>query len=241
MTWTKKHDEFAISCKLRPSTRLLTHWTLRRAKTNQVSEIEIDLRLFNNWVAKVRGTPYDRKTIREAINQLDESTNGLVLISKRYSPWVMKLVVRPLSLVAGQKSPKLGKTPKLTTVNPMFDAEHKKRLIEQQQQDISKIDLLLRNLGLRYTPDAIVKLWRMAGKSVLEVKNAVQLMLFQHSTQKKEITKPHGWLHDCLLYGWQKGMNLYYQVDLPYFNSVQDIEHFVEKISKPDKPPMVQT
>lgn len=50
MTWTKKHDEFALSCKFRPSTRLLAGWILRRAKPNQVAEIEIDLRVFNNWL-----------------------------------------------------------------------------------------------------------------------------------------------------------------------------------------------
>ena len=104
MTWTKKHDEFCLEQKLRPSTRLLLRWLLRRAKLNQVAEIEIDLRVFNNWVAKRRGTPYDRKTIREAIAQLDEETRGLVLITKRYSPWVQKLLVRPLSNVAEENS-----------------------------------------------------------------------------------------------------------------------------------------
>ena len=225
--WTKKHDEFVMSCKLRPSTRLLLRWLLRRAKLNEIFELEVDLRLFNEWVAKIRGTPYDRKTIREAIAQLDEQTQGLVLISKRYSPWVMKLIIRPLSLIQGSNSQKLGKTPKLTTEKPMYSAQHKQRLIEQQQQDISKIDNFLTNLGLNYTPDAILKLWRMAGKSVTEVKNAVELMLFQHSTQEKKIRNPHGWLYDCLRSGWQKGLNLYYQVELPYLSSVEDIERHV--------------
>ncbi|MEM7593719.1 MAG: hypothetical protein AAF383_19780 [Cyanobacteria bacterium P01_A01_bin.83] len=227
MTWTKKHDEFAISCKLRPSARLLLRWLLRRAKLNEIFELEVDLKLFNDWIAKFKGTPYDRKTIREAIAQLDEQTQGLILITKRYTPWVMKLIVRPLSLIQGSNFPNWGKTPKLPTEKPMYSAQHKKRVREQQQQDISKIDTLLTNLGLKYTPDAILKLWRMAGKSVTEVKNAVELMLFQHSTQEKKIGKPHGWLYDCLRYGWQKGLNLYYQVELPYFSSVEDIERHV--------------
>lgn len=240
MTWTKKHDEFCLEQKLRPSTRLLLRWVLRRAKVNQVAEIEIDLRVFNNWVAKRRGSPYDRKTIREAITQLDESSRGLILVTKKYSPWVQKLVVRPLSLVAGQKPQIKDKIPKVTTEKPMYSTEHKKRAIEQQQQDISKLDSFLSNLGLKYTPDAILKLWRMAGKSVEEVKQGVELMLFQNSTQEEKIRNPQGWLHDCLRYGWQKGMNLYYQVDLPYFSTVQDMENFVNKLL-PDDPLGYQT
>ena len=240
MTWTKKHDEFCLEQKLRPSTRLLLRWLLRRAKLNQVAEIEIDLRLFNNWVAKRRGTPYDRKTIREAIAQLDEETRGLVLITKRYSPWVQKLLVRPLSNVAEENSRKQDSIPKILEGNPMYSEDRKKSAAIQQQQDISKIDSLLSNLGLKYTPDAILKLWRMAGKSVEEIRNGVELMLFQNSTQEEKIRNPHGWLHDCLRYGWQKGLNLYYQVDLPYFSTVQDMERFVDKLL-PDKPPGYQT
>ena len=193
MTWTKKHDEFCLEQKLRPSTIFLLRWLLRRAKPNQVCEIEIDLRVFNTWVGKRRGTPYDRKTIREAIAQLDECTQGLVLITKDYSPWVKKLLVRPLSLVLEENSPKAGSIPKLKVVNPMYSDEHKKAAMEQQQQDISRLSSFLANLGLHYTQDAIVKLWRMAGKSVEEVKNGIELMLFQNSTQEEKIR--HLWIY----------------------------------------------
>ena len=111
----------------------------------------------------------------------------------------------------------------------MYSDEHKKAATEQQQQDISKLSSFLANLGLKYTQDAIVKLWRMAGKSVEEVKNGVELMLFQNSTQEQKIRNPQGWLYDCLRYGWQKGLNLYYQAELPYFKSVQDIEGYVNQ------------
>lgn len=240
MTWTKKHDEFCLEQKLRPSSILLLRWLLRRAKQNQVSEIEIDLRVFNNWVGKRRGTPYDRKTIREAIAQLDECTQGLILITKDYTPWVKKLLVRPLSDVRSKNDPKAGSIPKLPTGNGMYSAEHKKRLSEQQQQDISKLSTFLANLGLKYTQDAIVKLWRMAGKSVEEVKNGVELMLFQNSTQEQKIRNPQGWLYDCLRYGWQKGLNLYYQAELPYFKSVEDINVYLNQALS-DKVPVYQT
>ncbi len=240
MTWTKKHDEFCLEQKLRPSSIFLLRWLLRRAKQNQVSEIEIDLRVFNTWVGKRRGTPYDRKTIREAIAQIDECTQGLVLITKDYTPWVKKLLVRPLSDVRSENSSKSGVIPKLKVVNPMYSDEHKQAAIEQQQQDISRLSSFLVKLGLKYTQDAIVKLWRMAGKSVDEVKNGVELMLFQNSTQESKIRNPHDWLHDCLRYGWQKGLNLYYQAELPYFKSVEDIEVYVNR-ALPDKSPVYQT
>ena len=240
MTWTKKHDEFCLTLKIRPSSILLLRWLLRRAKQNQVSEIEIDLRVFNTWVGKRRGTPYDRKTIREAINQLDECTQGLVLITKDYTPWVKKLLVRPLSDVWSENSPKVGAIPKLTVVNPMYSDEHKKAAIKQQQQDVSKLSSFLAKLGLKYTQDAILKLWRMAGKSVNEVKKGVELMLFQNSTQESKIRNPQGWLYDCLRYGWQKGLNLYYQAELPYFKSVEDINLYVNQ-ALPDQSPVYQT
>ena len=117
MTWTKKHDEFCLKQKLRPSTKLLLCWILRRANQYQVTEIEVDLRIFNSWVAKKRGTPYDPKTIKEAMNQRYECSDGLILISKTYSPWVKKLIVRPLSLVTQKKPQKTGIIPQVNGSN----------------------------------------------------------------------------------------------------------------------------
>ena len=226
--WTKKHDEFAMSCKLRPSTRLMLRWILRRAKLNEICEIEIDLRKFNQWIAKQRDSEYDRKTIKEAIAQLDEFTQGMIVFMKSYSPWIHKIIVRPLNFVLEQKPQTLGKLPTLPTGNPMFDAERKQRVMEQQQQDISKLDSLFKQLGMNYTQDALLRIWRLAGKSFEEIKNGIELMLFQNSTQEEKIRNPHGWLVSCLRHGWQKGLNLYYQLELPYFKYVEEIVEFVE-------------
>lgn len=228
MTWTKKHDEFVEACGLRPSAERLLRWLLRRAKLSDISEIEIDLKKFNRWIEKIRGRGFDRKTLREAIVQLDEKTMGMITIIKDYNPWIKKILVKPLNFVLRENSQNGDNIPKLPTEKPMFDAAHKERLLKQQQQDISKIEGILSKLGMKYTPDALVKLWRMAGKSVEQVKKGVELMLHSHSTQEQPIKKPHGWLYDCLRYGWQKGFDLYYQVDLPYFGKAQDIERFVE-------------
>lgn len=230
MILQKKHQQFALSCALRPSTTQFLWWLMRRSKKHEISEIEIDLRVFNQWVAKHRGRPYDRKTLKEALAQLDEKTNGLVLITKSYTWAIKKVIVRPLEMVLQKNSPKLGLHPKPDRANPMFSDAQKKAAIEQQQLDISKICHLFDRLKLPYTIDSVKRFWRLSGKNVAEVKNAVKLLLFQHSTQKeKKIESPMGWLHHCLLYGWQKGLNLYYQTELPYFESVRELEGFVDK------------
>ena len=254
MTWTKKHDEFCLRQKLRPSARVLLFWILRRTKQyHQISEIEIDLIVFNSWVAKKRGTPYDPKTIREAINQRYERTNGLVLISKDYTPWVKKLIVRPLSLVTQKKPQKTGTIPQVNRSNPMYSDEHKKTSIEQQQQDISRLDSLLTKVGLKYDRNALCRIWRLADKTMANITQSVEFLLFRHSTQREPIGNPNGLLITCLTEKWYEGFNLYYQTELPYFHSGSNISSFVsgllegkpkgelDKYCLPDKSPIYQT
>lgn len=237
MSWNKKNDQFALSCGLRPSARLLLRWLLRRAKPNQVCEIEADFRVFNSWIAKNRNKAYDPKTICEAIAQLDDQTQGLILVTKSYSRWVKKILIRPLEMLE-EKSPKKDLSPKLQTIEPMFDADHKKRVSEQQQQDISKIKHLLGSLGLKYTEDAIYRLWRYADKNVDSVQKAVEYMLYCHGKKldrgQKGITQPHGWLHECLKYWWHEQAGFYLEggVELPYFDGRGAISEFIDTISR---------
>ncbi|NJL51181.1 MAG: hypothetical protein HC930_01300 [Hydrococcus sp. SU_1_0] len=229
MTWNKRNDQFAMSCGLTaPSVLLLMRWILRRAKQNQVDEIEIDLRIFNAWIAKNRGRPFDRKTIREAIATIDQNSQGLILITKSYSPWVKKVLVRPLAFVLQINSPLKEETPKLPTGNPMFSDAYKKQELEQQQQDISKLKTMFDNLGLKYAEDTIIKLWRKAGKKVDDVKLAVEMMLHAHSTQTEPVRVPEAWLIRCIERKFYEGFSLYYQAELPRFTSSYEIEQFVK-------------
>lgn len=228
MPWTKKHDEFSLARNFSESMSLITRYCLRRSSLSEPTEIELDLKTCNKWIGKhrVKGE-FHRKTLGTAIANLDERSDGMFVILKSYSPWIHKVLIRPLAMVEKLESAKRASEPRVPTQKPMFDAEHKKRLAEQQQQDISKLDNIFRELGIIYSPDALVRIWRLAGKTITEVKNAIELMLFQNSTQEEPIRKPHGWLISCLKNGWQKGLNLYYQLDLPQFSSVQDLENFV--------------
>ena len=228
MTWNKKNDQFALSCGLRQSSERLQRWLLRRAKPNEVCEIEIDLRVFNQFIARDRDRGgYDRKTLKEALAQLDEKTQGLVLITKSYTWAIHKVQIRPLQIVLQQNSQNGNGSPKLKTGNPMFSEEHKKRAIEQQQQDISILKAMFDNLGLNYTYDAIVKLWRNAGKKVEDVKRAVEMMLHAHSTQVEPVRTPEAWLVRCIERKWYEKFSLYYQAKLPRFTNCSEIEQFV--------------
>lgn len=237
MTWNKKNDQYALSCGLRQSSERLQRWLLRRAKPNEVCEIEIDLREFNQFIARDRDRGgYDRKTLKEALAQLDEKTQGWIMVSKSYTWAIHKLRVRPLFMVLQQNSQTGDNAPKLKTGDPMFDGKHKKRVNEQQQQDISKLKTLFSKLGMSYTEDALTRLWRYADKKVSQVQDAVEYMLYCHSEKlnqsehelgAKGISKPHGWLNECLKYGWHINAGFYSEMELPYLDNLEEIKGFV--------------
>lgn len=218
MTWTKKHDKFALACNLSESQGYVLRDTLRKGKSNEPTEVEIDLRVTNRWIGKVRARgEFHRKTITTAIAQLDEKTQGMVTILKRYNPWVYKICVRPLAFVERIQSAKCASIPKLKTGNPMYSDDHKKRVYEQQQQDISKIDSLLRQINLKFDRDALNRIYRLANQKVDEVVDAIQLLLYRNGS--KEIPKPHGFIMDCLKKGWHLAFDPLFEPELPRFNS----------------------
>ena len=232
MTWTKKHQQFALLCSLRPSTIHLLMWIMRRVKPYEMQNLEIDLTLFNDWVKKFRGRGYDRKTLKFALAQIDECTNGLVLTEKSYTWAIHRLIVRPLSFALAQNNQNLGKSPKLATGNPMFDAEHKKNAYKQQQQNISRLDSLFRKIGMKYSKDALVRIWRLANKNYDDVVDAVQLLLHRHSTQAEPIPNPYGWLIKCLEIGWHLDSELINSPKLPVYDSISQLVEDCNRLRK---------
>jgi len=207
-------------------------WIMRRVKPHQTQNLEIELTLFNQWVQKFRGRGYDRKTLKFALAQLDECTQGLILIEKSYTWAIHKIIVRPLDFVLSQNDQNSGKTPKLPTGEPMFSAEHKKTAYKQQQQNISRLKSLFSEVGLRFTPDALVRIWRLALKDFDNVVDAVELLLHRHSTQTKSIPNPCGWLVDCLKYGWHYESELVQEPNLPIYDSISQLVEDCNRLRK---------
>ena len=108
MHWTKKHDELLTRFNLRPSTGQLWRWINRKIKSDTSTELEIDLKQFNKWIAKHRGKGYARKTLKDSINQLFELTDGLFIELKKITWYYYKIIVRPLSFVSEKKSTQKG-------------------------------------------------------------------------------------------------------------------------------------
>lgn len=235
MSWTKKYDEFALICNFSKSecAVLLARYMLRRSKLAEPTEIEIDLHHFNKWVGKQRILgQYHRKTLSTAIAMLDERSNGMFVILKRYNPWIYKMLVRPLCFVEKIQGSKCARNLKTPTGNPMFDGDHKKRCTLQQQQNISKLNALLTKVGLKYDPDALNRIWRLAEKSIDNVSQAVELLLARYSTNKEGINNPAGYLIEILKKGYYKNFNLYYDCDLPWFRTGFEISTFVLEVKK---------
>ncbi|BAU65670.1 hypothetical protein STA3757_30590 [Stanieria sp. NIES-3757] len=225
--WTKKHDEAALRFNLRPSTRLLWRWINRKVKGLEAEEIEIDLKEFNNWVAKKRSLGgYDPKTLKEAIAQLNDLTNGLIVIWKSYTWSIHKLIVRPIYFLDQINAQKSGCTHDDDLSKRRDFNGYPKQGEQQQQQNLDLINELCSRIGLRYDRSALLMIWRLAGKSIERIKQAIELMLYRHNSNDP-VTKPHGFLIKALKYGWQDGFDLYYQPELPRFGSLGELRQFV--------------
>ncbi|MGK7894939.1 MAG: hypothetical protein AB4372_15295 [Xenococcus sp. (in: cyanobacteria)] len=98
---------------------------------------------------------------------------------------------------------------------------------QQQQQNITKVDNLFRQINMRFDRDALNRIWRMAGKSLDPIKQAIELLLYRNSTT--QISNPHGFIVESLKHGWQKGFNLNYVPDIPRFNDKASLIKFVLK------------
>ena len=179
MYWTKQHDELLNRFQLRPSTGQLWRWINRKIKSDTSTELEIDLKQFNTWIAKHRGRGYDPKTLKEALNQLLEQTERLFIELKKVTWYYYKIIVRPLSFVAEKKSPESGKFPDVTDSKPPFSNESPDQRLQQQQQNITQVDNLFRKINMRFTRDALNRIWRLAGKSLDRIKQAMELLLYR--------------------------------------------------------------
>ena len=225
----KKLHELVMTWRITPSATNLLLWILRRAKKNEICEIEIDLAKFNKYIESKRGKKYDRKTLRNAIAQLDERTNGIICILKSYGKKVYKLLIRPLNLIR-EENPKTGKNSQNENAKPMYSEEQKEAISKQQQQSRSttKAEDLLAKLNIKFDRDGFNRLWKLAGKKIDNLFQSVELLLYRHQT--KEIPNPQGFLIDCLKYKWYEGFDPYYELELPKFETKQELIQFSTRL-----------
>jgi hypothetical protein len=87
--WTKKHDNFALAQKkhgksIPPSAQFVWRFYERR-RHSLGEEMDIDLEQCNKWIARQKGSGFDRKTLKNAIALLAEV--GVMTIVKNYHNW----------------------------------------------------------------------------------------------------------------------------------------------------------
>ncbi len=100
--WTNKHDEFCLEHAFTPSAKLLWQWLVYNGENK---ELEPDLQEeFNSWVAKKRTKPFDPKTLKTAIKQLDDCS--VINIVRKFSWKVYRLFLRPLEWLTPRKKPR---------------------------------------------------------------------------------------------------------------------------------------
>ena len=234
MAWTNKHQDFAArNGWWQSAINVGSYLYANKVRSNEPVDVEFDSDKFNRRMKKIRGKTYHRTTIPKAVKHLAQNSQGLILITKDYGKGVFKLRVFPLSWLPENTSSKKDST-HLATAGKGFSGESNKRKknqrLQQQQNFIDKVDLLLQKVGLKFDPDALNNIFRLSGGCIQRVIKSIELLLHRH--QSKKIPKPHGFIIDCLKKRWADGFDLYYEPELPVFQSKKDLRHFVHEISK---------
>ncbi|MEY2831217.1 MAG: hypothetical protein RLZZ574_475 [Cyanobacteriota bacterium] len=202
---------------------------MKEVNPDKISEFLFRVEKFQKKVVKDRGVPYHRTTVPKLMRQIEEKTEGTIQIVEDFDHGIYKIMVHPIWFLDEKKS-----SPKENRIdqnfgNPMFSEEHKKRLFDQQQQDkdIEIIKGFFDKLGMEWSREALLKIWRMAGKKVDDVKDAIDFMLHANTTQSEPIRKPHGWFIRCMERGEYKlfAHQLLYQ--LPRFSDQLDLMSYI--------------
>jgi sulfite reductase alpha subunit-like flavoprotein len=227
MTWNSKHHDFCQRQGMWLATLNLASYTFRRSKADESTEMEIDREQFDRYLREKLDKKYHRTYFKKMVYQLEELSNGAVVILRDYGHGVYKLLVRPISFAIENGKSKPENSLSQNSGNPMFSEDHKKRVLEQQQQDIDTIKSLFDKLGMKWSRDALLKIWRMSGKSVDDVRTAIEHMLTVNTNQSKPIDTAHGWFIGCMQNGWHKLFNHQLTYELPKFSSRLELMSYI--------------
>lgn len=174
---------------------------LKDVDPDKTSEAEFRCSLFDKESVKNRGAAYHRTTVPKLMKQIEQKSEGTIQVIEDYHHGIYKILVHPIWFLDEKKSSSSENRLSSNSVNPMFSEEHKKKVLEQQQQDLDALDSLFQKIGMKYSPKALLNIWRTAGKKIDEVKDAIAFMLHCNQNQAEPIRNAHGWLISCLRFG----------------------------------------
>lgn len=188
--WTEKHDQFCLENGFTPAAKLLWQWIIRQ------KEEEPDLKEFNYWVAKHRGKPYCRPTIKAAFNQLVECR--VIQLVKKFTWNLVRIVTRTLDdLFPKKKLRSESQIYDLPTSNP---SESNEGFINSNQSSLTvedKVEILenCANVGILFNPEHDTDLYQHSKEEI-----AIALEFYGSLTprKKRSIINLQGWFLTCL-------------------------------------------
>ena len=226
--WNKEYDEFVLQNNFTPSAKLLWQW-LGYYGVNK--ELEPDLQKeFNSWVTKHRGKPFDPKTIKAAIKQLNDC--NVLNIVRKYSWKLYRLFLKPLDWIKPKK--KVRKSEQISKTHPSngtsADEEvnnnniiHTPSFEDRELQRRADIISLCEKYGYKDYPKSIFTY------SVEQLKTVLDRW---SKEQYAELERQHSILHLCAEYGIYFNPSHKNTQEL-FLNDLEDIkpalEYFVAK------------
>jgi hypothetical protein len=209
--WTKRHDNFVLSQKkenksIPPSAQLV--WRFYERRRHQLGEeMDIDLEQCNKWIARQKGSGFERKTLKNAISLL-ESVGVITIVKKSHNWRDYRIILHGIEYICDRhkitpkkNSPKQEKFTTLPGHEPIQDnsSQETTPIWQQHQNTFTQIDELTRSIGLVFDRKTIGDFVRYG---VDKVHKAIELWQLRSLTNV--IDNPHGFIVSCLRWKWWK-------------------------------------
>jgi hypothetical protein len=212
--WTEKHRDYAITHKLPASTWALWEWLVQEGFEGK--EETVDLREFNRHIAKKRGKPFDRRTVKDAARRLIDA--GILKKCQKFTEFVWHWVVCSIATLLPPKK-KDNKNCKLrSAIKSSTTRSHNANLAPSNPSNADERDITTttkipnltaaelgqleesveacKEAGICYHPKTAIQV--LAGYSIEEVKAAIAYTL------PRATSNVEGYLRMCLENAWWK-------------------------------------
>jgi len=224
--WTDKHNAICLKKRLSPSAKLLWQWLVEEGE----GEREPDLKDFNTWVQKHRGSPYHRDTLKIAWNQLIDAE--VIIPEKKFTWRIWRVVVRSLESLFPKKPRKNVKRKTSKAVENPRDLDSSNACVGESgvqaaaANNISSLDLIgqlpeeeIKDLeeNLNQCDRAGIQFDAKDAAEILtsydpeELRQAIAL--FEKRGGHQRIKNPEGFIRRCLERGW-------WEIKRPTFDDV---------------------